>query len=50
VRFAELCSLLAEGRDLESAVERTLQLLHQWLVDGLLAAPAAWPERQRPVS
>jgi Putative DNA-binding domain len=39
LRFADLCQSLAEGRDLERAVERTLQLLRQWLVDELLAAP-----------
>jgi hypothetical protein len=38
-RLADLCGALAEGRDAESAAERTLQLLSQWLVDELLVAP-----------
>jgi hypothetical protein len=41
VRFLDLCQFFAEGRELESAVARTLQLLRQWLVDGLLAAPSS---------
>jgi hypothetical protein len=39
IRFADLCSSLAESAEFTSAVARTLQLLHQWLVDELLAAP-----------